>query len=51
MPWQSLEAEMRQAYEDEKRRIRSENEKEEIEEYGSRYFKVDSTGYVWSQHS
>lgn len=44
MPWQSLEAEMRQAYEDEKRRIRSENEKEEIEEYGSRYFKVDSTG-------
>ncbi|KNG50113.1 hypothetical protein TW65_03031 [Stemphylium lycopersici] len=42
--WQLLEAEMRKAYEDDKRQVELARKKEQIDEDGSRYFKVESTG-------
>jgi ERCC4-related helicase len=44
MPWQALEAEMRRAYEDEKRQARVAQEAEKIIEVGERHFRVPSTG-------
>ncbi|CAN9153372.1 unnamed protein product [Alternaria alternata] len=42
--WQSLEAEMRKAYEDDKRRVQVAQEAELIDEVGERYFRVPNTG-------
>jgi hypothetical protein len=42
--WQSLEAEMRKAYEDDMRQVKLAEENEQIEEDGERYFRVQSTG-------
>ncbi|RMZ74207.1 dicer 2 [Pyrenophora seminiperda CCB06] len=42
--WQSLEAEMRIAYEDDDRKVRLAREKEQIDEDGERYFRIESTG-------
>lgn len=42
--WQSLEAEMRKAYEDDKRRVQAAQEAEHIDEVGERYFRVPNTG-------
>ncbi|KAL7773560.1 hypothetical protein CFE70_003525 [Pyrenophora teres f. teres 0-1] len=42
--WQSLEAEMRKAYEDDNRKVRLAQEKEQVDEYGERYLRIESTG-------
>ncbi|KAI4626702.1 hypothetical protein J4E83_003854 [Alternaria metachromatica] len=42
--WQGLEAEMRRAYEDDKRKVQVAQEAEQKDEVGERYFSVPSTG-------
>jgi ERCC4-related helicase len=42
--WQALEAEMRRAYEDDKRKVQMAEKAEQINEVGERYFRVPSTG-------
>jgi ERCC4-related helicase len=42
--WQSLETEMRRAYEDDERRVQVAQEAEQTNEVGERYFRVPSTG-------
>ncbi|KAI0591579.1 Dicer-dimer multi-domain protein [Pyrenophora tritici-repentis] len=42
--WQSLEAEMRRAYEDDKRKVRLAQEQEQVDEYGERHLRIESTG-------
>ncbi|EUC48275.1 hypothetical protein COCMIDRAFT_2887 [Bipolaris oryzae ATCC 44560] len=42
--WQSLEAQMREAYEDDERQTTLSLEKESIEEYDSRCLRIESTG-------
>lgn len=42
--WQSLEAQMRKAYEDDERQTALSFEKEYIEEYGSQCLRIENTG-------
>ncbi|KAG9185235.1 hypothetical protein G6011_07779 [Alternaria panax] len=42
--WQSLEAEMRKAYEDDKRRVSAAHEAEQTYEVGERQFRIPNTG-------
>ncbi|KAF1835975.1 hypothetical protein BDW02DRAFT_546935 [Decorospora gaudefroyi] len=42
--WQALEAEMRKAYEDDMRQAKLAEEREQCDEDGERYFRVQSTG-------
>jgi ERCC4-related helicase len=42
--WQSLEDEMRKAYEDDMRQVKLAEENEKVDEPGERYFRVQSTG-------
>lgn len=44
--WERLEQEMRDAYEDDRRRVKIAEEKEMIDEVGERSYRVASTGYV-----
>jgi ERCC4-related helicase len=43
LSWQSLEAEMRKAYEDDMRQVKLAEEREQLEENGERHFRVQST--------
>ena len=42
--WQSLEAEMRSAYEEDNRKVRLAQEKEQTDEDGERHLRIESTG-------
>ncbi|KAL1792740.1 hypothetical protein ACET3X_009247 [Alternaria dauci] len=42
--WQSLEAEMRKAYENDKRQVQAAQDAEQTNEVGERYFRVPNTG-------
>jgi ERCC4-related helicase len=45
--WEKLEQEMRDAYEDDSRRVKTAEEREMAPEVGERLYRVASTGYVW----
>ena len=56
--WERLEQEMKDAYEDDMRRVKAAEYNESIEEAGERFYKIDSTEwvpfvmtYTWSHYS
>lgn len=44
--WERLEQEMKDAYEDDMRRVKEAEDNESVEEAGERFYNIDSTGYV-----